>query len=141
MTRKEWLYSKGLIKSKGRGRISADNKNECEKAYANGVRFDDWSPENAPAKPSSGAGGKPTEKPKPKSKEENYEYQGRFPEGQFVAYEIERKNGKRVKRSMREACCNCRVSLVGCMCDTVGRKPTIVSTNSRGLVNVIIERA
>lgn len=58
-----------------------------------------------------------------------------YPETEFAVYEVELSDkGRRVKRSLREVCEHCRVSLVQCECG----RPSIVATNGIGHIRVTI---
>ena len=130
-TRRDALVAAGLAKP-GRGKFSKDALAWLDAERAKGVKFsdDDGAPSRVSTKKPS-----QSETPKP-AKVEGIGYPDylfpsdfRYPETEYRA--IARINGKKVEYGMREACNNCRVSLVNHGCDA----PTI-----HGNIAVSIER-
>lgn len=134
---KQWLKDNGYISEVTRGRISYENHARLAEAYKGGQRFTDWEPKETTT--STGATVVKNSKPAPNKTNENIvgEVTILWPENQYVVFE----RGTKTKRSMREVCMHCGVSLVQCQCDMLGREPRIVSTNMTGSVSVFIERA
>lgn len=135
MRAKAWLFENGHIEKDGRGRmpkVSKKNGESVSTLLANsGVKFSDWpkgavttakdtgevTVERAPVESNGGV-------------VEPIPY--RFLEEEFKAVEF----GTKKVRSMREACNNCRRSLVVCYCE----EPRIVACNGSGSIRVSIER-
>lgn len=125
---KQALVEAGIIKSAGRGRISADGHAWLKAKHDEGVRFSDWpkgkvevstsksSDPDEPAKSTVKVIRTESSKGEKVISEIHYTY----PEDEFEAFEY--VNGKKKSVSMRECCNNCRVSLVGHSCD----HPTIL---------------
>lgn len=130
MKPKEYLVSIGAIAEVGRGRLSAENIQKCKDAAAKGVSIEGYSVSMV-SQPNS------TAAPEPVVSKVAVSTDKVIREG-LITYDInsfiarEKESGK--VRSMKEACNNCRVSLVGHACS----HPTIVATNSRGFVAVEI---
>jgi len=115
------LVEAGIIKSAGRGRISADGHAWLKARYDEGQRFSDW-PKGKVEVTKTETEGKPESKVKViRSAEVSNVKQiadippYRFPEDEFEAYEF--INGKKKPVSLRECCNNCRVSLVAHSCE------------------------
>lgn len=129
------LVEAGIIKTAGRGRISADGHAWLKQQYDKGVRFSDW-PKGEVVVTKTKATAKKPESETVKVTRETTEtgfvepVPYRFPEAEFKAVEV----GTRKERSMRSACNNCRVSLVVCHCP----EPRIVAVNGGGSVRVEI---
>lgn len=141
-TRKEHLLANGKIKEIGRGRISLDNLNWLQSEYDKGIRFSDWEPDGQPIIKVKSTIAKKTRNsntpaPVPEISAEYSDSNILWPESQYRIFE--RVNGKKVFRSMRDACNNCRVSMVACQCESVGRFPLIVARDGRGSVRVFME--
>jgi len=134
-SRKQFLLKEGKIKEAGRGRISGANMAFIEQAYANGQRFSDWEP--VKSEKVDAAVNKKAKQPLVKENIST-EFRVYWPEDEYNAIEI--RKGKRIIRSMREACNNCRASLVQCSCYAYKRTPRIVAFDGRGSVEVSIER-
>lgn len=129
MKPKEYLVKHGHLDKIGRGRLSSKHIEIIENAVANGANIEGYSATAAPVE----------NEPKVVRKVENnndiVELQPyRYSEDEFVAFEY--VDGKKITRSLREACRNCRVSLVQCWCGN----PTIVARNGCGDVSVTIVR-
>lgn len=133
------LVEAGIIKTAGRGRISADGHAWLKARYDEGERFSDWPKGNVvvtktehPDKPAESTvkvirtAGSGTEK----TIADIPPY--RFTEEEFMAVE----KGTNTERSLRSACNNCRVSLVMCYCPN----PMIVKRDGSGSVEVTIKR-
>lgn len=143
MRAKAWAFANGHIKSDGRGRmplVSLKDGRELStvlmEAKKSGVTFSDW-PKGAVVELAGTEDAAPSVKivrteSDPNSVAELAPY--RYTEEEFVAIEI--RKGKRVERSLREACRGCRVSLVVCYCP----QPLIVAHDGSGSVHVTIER-
>lgn len=135
MKANEWLVSKGYKDKVTRGRMSAVNIAYLQEAYDSGTRFSDW-----PKVQTQTTQSKTTETVMTKrSTQDNGKVIAelppyRFPETEYRA--IEFRDGKRVERSMRSACNNCRASLVVCHCGS----PVIVAHDGTGSVSILIER-
>lgn len=132
MKARDYLVKHGLAKP-GRGKFSNAAREALARAVEKGESFDDF-----PNKATTVV--KPTGAPKPKVKAapvesaEVYDIpEYRYPETMYRAIEI--RNGKRIERSMREACNGCGLSLVVCWCST----PRIVAHDGGGSVPVKIE--
>lgn len=132
MRAKSWLYEQGHIAADGRGRmprVSVKNGREIagilDEAYQSGTKFSDW-PKGVVAEVKAAV------KPKAETTDTGVVDLApyRFPEDEFKALEV----GTKKERSLREACRNCRNSLVGCWCVS----PEIVATNGNGSVKVRI---
>lgn len=134
------LVEAGIIKSAGRGRISADGHAWLKARYDEGMRFSDWPKGQIQVTESEATNEKPAEtkvrviRDASESNEKViYELMPmRYSEDEFVA--VEKGTGK--TRSLREACRGCSCSLVGCWCKT----PRIVKTDGSGSVEVTIKR-
>jgi hypothetical protein len=124
-TRKQWLLSQGHIKEAGRGRISAENLSRIQEAYESGIRFSDWQPGNTEIRD----GNVTTRNSAPVNVTGTITIH--YPE---ELYKVVEGNG--TVRSLKEACNNCRVSLVQCSCGS----PRIVARDGRGSVLVSIVR-
>jgi hypothetical protein len=126
-TRKQWLLAEGHIEphQAGRGRISADNQKLVEAAYEKGLRFSDWAPSNTEIH----AGNAVAKNSVPRNV--TGEFTILYPENQFKVLE-----GNGTERSLKEACNNCRVSLVQCACGS----PRIVARDGSRSVLVSIVR-
>ena len=131
MRPKEWLVKNGHLppgSEEKRGRISLENIERIKKAVAEGAVIDGYSvskteKSTAPV----------VEKAKVSTEKQVIEPAPyRYPETEFMVVETE--SGK--LRNMREACNNCRCSLVVCWCES----PRIVATDGRGSVLVTIKR-
>lgn len=112
MKPKEWLLKNGHISTIGRGRLSIDNINLIKKAVGEGVYIEGYSDTGAVRTKR----GIPV---KSKPIKEMFMYPEIvdltpyvYPEDEFVA--VERDNGKRVIRSLREICRHTGYSLVVC---------------------------
>jgi len=140
---KEWLAERGLAKL-GKGRISQAGHDALAKAVSEGIKFEDYPKTKIVTTESVKVGGRVH-----KHKVTRYE----SPATDIVEiapyhynYDTHRvweenDSGKRIERSLKEVCSNCRVSLVQCYCYDLGRIPSIVSIDPRnGHVNVSIER-
>lgn len=151
MKAKEWLLKQGLIAEIARGRISLANHEALRKAAESGVEFSDWPKgkvETVIRKTASDTGAvaiteqvtrviRNKDTTAGKVIEEIAPY--RFTEDTHEVWE-ETASGKRVKRSLKEVCQYCRVSLVQDICDLAGRNPSIVSATQMGHVDVTIVR-
>ena len=131
------LVNAGIIKSAGRGRISADGHAWLKQQHDAGQRFSDW-PKGKVEVTKTEKAGKPAES---KVKVIKAETGGseiaelapyRYTEEEFMAVE----KGTNIERSLRCACNNCRVSLVVCYCPN----PMIVKRDGSGSVEVTIKR-
>ena len=133
MKASEYLLQEGVIQKITRGRRSQEQKDFLDAALAKGVVFSDYPKENREVTTDTGAAVQIKAAP-------SYQGEKRIPEIAPYIYNEEthtvKEMGTNTKRSLREACCNCQVSLVQCTCGS----PTIVATNGRGLVRVSIER-
>lgn len=139
---KEYLYSKGLIASTGKGRMSAAHHQALQDAYDAGERFSNWSPANvALMVVEETKAGETTERVVAKRLDapkggEGYSADGtpveiapyRYTEDEFHAVEV--VSGK--PRSLREVDEHCGLSLVQCYC----AGPSVVATNGQGHVQV-----
>lgn len=131
MKPKEYLVSIGALDEVKRGRLSLAHIELCKKAAAEGVVIEGYSVTSAATAQNEAV----VEKVKVSSEKEVVEPAPlRFPEDEYVA--VEMRDGKRVIRSLREACRHSRLSLVGCPCDS----HEIVAHDGRGNVSVTIER-
>ena len=113
------LVEAGIIKSAGRGRISATGHAWLKSQYDNGVRFSDW-PKGKVEVTKSKDTGESTVKVIRSSQDSSVKVVTelapyRFPEEDFEAYEY--VDGKKKPVSLRECCNTCRVSLVAHCCD------------------------
>lgn len=112
------LVEAGIIKSAGRGRISAEGHAWLKQQHDAGMRFSDWPKGEVTVSKSE-----KTEKtvvkvstPQPRGEKVISEIAPyRYPEESFEAFEM--VNGKKVAVSLRECCNTCRVSLVAHFCD------------------------
>lgn len=116
--KKAWLYKQGHILTNGRGRTPSVSVKDgrpvaaiLEEAVKNGVVFSDFSVDNVVRNST----GEATKVIKPKVESDGFVEPApyRFDERLFMAIET----GTKRVRSMREACNNCRVSLVVCYCE------------------------
>lgn len=137
-TRKQFLLKHNRIKEAGRGRISGDNLSWLLEQYNTGQRFSDWEPEVTESKGEKKVSNKVKRMPRRVPDEIPTEINIYWPEEDYQAIEI--RNSKRVVRSMKDACNNCRVSLVQCACRAYNRTPQIVAHDGRGSVDISIER-
>ena len=141
---KEALHKAGRIDKIGRGRISADNHAWLKSEYDKGERFSDWPKGEVQVTKTQDkeTGAESTTVKVKRDPSQSTEkvvadlMPYLYPEDEFVAIETDRKTGKRVERSMRSACNNCRVSLVVCVCG----QPRIVARDGGSSVRVDIER-
>lgn len=123
-TKREWLAERGLAIAGSRGKFSTKAHEALEKARKEGVR---WSDDNGPvATKISTRTGRTVQVTNEKV---IADYTLTYPEAEFYVQEL---NG--TKRSMREACNNCRVSLIQCSCGA----PRIVSTKGTGPASVLV---
>lgn len=144
MKSKVWLVEQGHIATAGRGRPRKTSLKDgreisviLNEAVKSGVKFSDWpkSQSNTTTATTSGSSSTPAT-PKPTAKKSG------LPEYRFDyiynddEHKVVEKAGKKKERSLREACMNCRVSLVQCHCG----KPEIVKTDGTGSVLVEIKR-
>lgn len=115
MRAKTWLFEQGHIKSDGRGRMPnksmKDGSDIATLLLNSGVRFTDW-PKGQVTK------SKDTVTITRDDSMSNHkvvsEIHYTYPADEFVAYEF--IDGKKSPVSMKEACNNCRVSLVAHNC-------------------------
>jgi len=129
-TARDWLAERGLAIAGARGKFSNAAHKALEKAAAEGVTWSDWPKDKTSTRPvvkvekttTVRASAHTGDYPFLTNDELNY------PEENYRA--VERDSGK--KRSMREVCRTCGVSLVGHACDN----PYIVATNGAGSVAV-----
>lgn len=136
-TKKQYLVSIGELPSGSenvRGRVSVAHEALCAAAAAKGIAIKGYA-----VSTSTATADKPAETTVKKVDATNVKVIAelpdyRYPEAEFVA--IERRNGKRVERGMREICRHSMVSLVVCPCDN----HQIVAHDARGDVPVTIER-
>lgn len=136
MRAKAWLYSQGHIKADGRGRMPKASVKTGENIVTllsqSGQTFSDW-PKGQVTKAENT--GETVVKRQPVSETAVAEIPDyRYPEAEFKA--IETRNGKKVERSLREACRGCRASLVVCYCE----QPMIVAHDGTKSVPVTIVR-
>lgn len=134
------LVEAGIIKTAGRGRISADGHSWLQARYEDGVRFSDWPKGKVVVTKTEQTATKPAESTAKvirtagagtdNSVAELAPY--RFTEDEFKAVEKDTN----IERSLRSACNNCRVSLVVCYCPN----PVIVKRDGSGSVEVTIKR-
>lgn len=130
MSPKEYLFKHGFIQNIGRGRISQSNHEILAKAVADGVKIDNYSPVES-TKPTGEVTFKNSVAPTNNEKviaDFSYRFPLDTPAHCFI-------DGKKTVVSMREACNNCRVSLVQCHCG----QTTISSPNGTGSIRVYIE--
>lgn len=118
---KQALVEAGIIKSAGRGRISADGHAWLKARYDEGIRFADWPKGKVEVtKTEANGSAKSTVKVIRTERSSNEkivaEIHFTYPESEFEAYEF--VNGKKKPVGMRECCNNCRVSLTAHFCDT-----------------------
>lgn len=142
MRAKAWLVSQGHILKDGRGRMPLKSVKDgqsipaiLESARKSGVTFSDWPKGQIVTTKTDEGKTEITVKRDATTTGEKVvaeipEY--RYTEEDFKAIEI----GSKKVRSLREACNNCRVSLVICWCE----QPKIVATDGRGSVLVQIVR-
>lgn len=134
------LVNAGIIKTAGRGRISAEGHAWLKQQHDKGVRFSDWPKGEIKVTKSEATAEKPAEtkvrvvrdasQSSEKTVAELAPY--RFTEDEFEAVE----KGTNVVRSLRSACNLCRVSLVVCYCE----RPHIVARDGGRSVEVTIRR-
>jgi len=134
MRAKAWLVENGHLESDGRGRMPLRVIPILEEARKNGTTFSDWPKGTVTKSEKTGAVVVKREASMSHEKIVQELAPETYPMSEFVVFE--RVNGKRVMRSLKEACNNCRVSLVGHYCES----PTIVSRDGNGCVRVYIER-
>lgn len=142
MKAKEWLKANGHIDAITRGRISGVNHGLLADAHANGQKFSDWEPKET----TNASGEKVVKNATPKGTDSQgigeafIRYPSATsgdPDESWVAIEIE----SGIKRSMREACGGCGLSLVGHRCNDPRIVPTAKSIiDQEGHVRVRIER-
>lgn len=136
MRAKAWLFANGHIKADGRGRMPTVSMKTGESVVTllsdSGQKFSDWPKGQVVKAEDTGEVSVKRDASPQTTVAEIPEF--RFTEDEFTA--IETRNGKKVHRSLREACRHCRVSLVVCYCPT----PMIVSHDGRGSVAVTIVR-
>lgn len=123
MKAKEYLMQQGIIKSAGRGRMPKGAHDILLKAYNEGVRFSNWTPDKTVS----------TTAPVISNEPESYDVTYSYPEDGFKAYEYD--NGKKIERGMRCICRTCGVSLVVHACSA----PEIVARDGGGWVRVYVE--
>lgn len=145
MKSKVWLVEQGHIATAGRGRPRKTSLKDgreisviLDEAVKSGVKFSDWPKSQANtstgvAGTARSAGTTKTKSKPPKAGLPEYRFDYLYSEEDHVAVE---NAGKKRKRSMREACQNCRVSLVQCHCGD----PTIVAEDGTRSVKVTIKR-
>lgn len=119
------LVEAGIIKTAGRGRISADGHAWLKQQYDAGMRFSDWPKGEITVTKTEASAGKPAETTVKVTREAGpsnavVEPLITYPESQYEAYEF--VDGKKKAVGMRECCNTCRVSLVGHVCE----EPTIL---------------
>lgn len=140
---KAWLHSQGHIKTAGKGRPPKASVKDgrditviLHEAKESGVQFSDWPKgEVTVTKSEQTAETTVTVKRDPVQANTNTVAElapYRYTEDEFEAVEVVTKK----KRSLREACRGCRVSLVVCYCP----KPFIVARDGSGSVEVVIKR-
>lgn len=137
MRAKAWLVENGHLEKDGRGRLPLRVLSILEDARKSGTTFSDWPKGTVEVSTDASTNTKTVVVKRDASSHEKMVHElapENFPENEFVVFE--RLNGRRSYRSLREACNNCRVSLVQCHCGT----PTIVARNGKGSVSVYIER-
>jgi hypothetical protein len=139
---KEWLKANGHITEITRGRISTANHEKLQSAYDAGQRFSDWGPDRVAmmvteSTDKTGA----TVETVTAHRIDGYDATGniaeiapyRYNHDTHAAYE-DTESGKGKRRSLREVCHHCRVSLVQCTCGD----PHVVARNGQGYVAVSI---
>jgi hypothetical protein len=117
------LVEAGIIKSAGRGRISAEGHAWLAKQHNAGTRFSDWPKGEITVTKTEATAEKPAEsKVKVIRTASSTGEQTiadippyRFPEEDFEAYEF--VNGKKKPVGLRECCNTCMVSLVAHQCE------------------------
>lgn len=132
MRAKAWLVANGHLEKDGRGRMPARVLPILAEAVKSGQKFSDWPKGQVTTAEDTGTVSVKREAAPVTAVAEIPEY--RFTEDEFKA--VETRNGKKVERSLRSACNNCRVSLVICYCP----QPMIVAHDGRGSVPVTIVR-
>lgn len=135
MKPKEYLLKHGYIDEIKRGRLSLDHIEVIKDAVANGEYIEGYSLDTGPAGTPQKATNAVKRDPVSNGKEIVELMPYRYPEDKFVAYEY--RDGKKVKRSLREICRNCGVSMVCCVCGS----PRAVAHDGRGDVAIYIEEA
>lgn len=134
------LVEAGIIKSAGRGRISAEGHAWLKKQHDAGKRFSDWPKGEITVTKTEAKGDKPamsTVKVTRAATDSNANTVAelapyRYTEEEFMAVE----KGTNIERSLRSACNGCRMSLVVCWCPV----PHIVKRDGSGSVEVTIKR-
>lgn len=117
------LVEAGIIKSAGRGRISAEGHAWLKQQYDAGKRFSDWPKGEVTVTKTEATAEKPAESKVKVIRTVSSSTEKviadippyRFPEDEFEAYEF--VNGKKKPVGLRECCNTCRVSLVAHQCD------------------------
>ncbi len=121
-TAKEWLKANGHIAEVTRGRISNENHKRLLAAVAQGVKFSDYPKGGTVVK--TGDGQEKYVKPEAPTGVEIPELYYRY---SLEGYHAKDSSGK--VYSMREACQNCGLSLVGHKCDdpiVLGRRVEVM---------------
>lgn len=132
MKPKEYLVSIGAIDKVGRGRLSAAHIELCKEGAAKGISIEGYSVSTAPVTSTDDKPKTVVTKSAPSGEKVISDFVILYDEREFKAIERTAK----VERSMREACGNCRVSLVQCTCGA----PAIVARDASGSVRVDIVR-
>lgn len=141
---KEWLKANGHIQEVTRGRISHANHVLLKEAYDNGQRFSDWSDDRVSVQvteTTDKATGDVTEVVTA-HRIDGYAANGNpvdiapylYNHTTHAVYEDTVDGSKGFKRSLREVCFNCSVSLVQCTCGA----PQVVARNGHGYVPATI---
>lgn len=137
MKANDWLLKEGHIKEITRGRRSLANINHLMTAYQAGTRFSDWEPKETVNTTTGETRVVNTVKAAGGSQIDNYnEPFIRYP-GEMDSYTVTDSQGN--KRSLKEACNNCGLSLVGHTCNN----PVIVRKDGTGStkVNIVFGRS
>lgn len=116
------LVEAGIIKTAGRGRISADGHAWLKQQHEQGVRFSDWPKGEVVVTKTEATADTPAKSTVKVIRTEStssekviVDIHYTYPEEDFEAHEF--VDGKKKRVGMREVCNNCRVSLVGHWCD------------------------
>lgn len=141
---KQWLKDNGHIAEITRGRISHENHTRLQSAYESGQRFSDWGPDRVAVmvtESTDSATGEVTETVTA-HRIDGYDAHGNIAEiapyrynlDTHAVYEDTSDGSKGKRRSLKEVCFTCSVSLVQCTCGN----PHVVARNGQGYVPVSI---
>lgn len=140
---KQWLKDNGHVAEVTRGRISTANHLLLQQAYDNGQRFSDWGPERnaVMVTETTDKAGTVTETTSV-HRIDGYGANGNpvdiapylYNHTTHAVYEDTVDGSRGAKRSLREVCFNCSVSLVQCTCGA----PQVVARNGHGYVPATI---